>query len=385
MDDTYDFVMAGGGAAGLSLAYHLRRNGFVAERVLIIDKDDKRSNDRTWCFWSADETEFDQIAAKRWRKLAVIAENTQVLDLAPYTYTMIRGVDFYRYVKEFLARDKNTVFLTAVVDEIRDGEEVAEVVADGRTYRARWVFDSFFVPRNFSVDTKKYHFLKQHFTGWFIETESPEFDPETVTWFDFRTPQNNEMRFMYVLPESPTRALVEFTLFSADLLSDDQYENALKAYVHSVLNIDRYVIHESEHGVIPMTEQPFARRGGRRIMYTGTKAGRVKASTGFAFNRIQKDSLAIVASLKAYGHPFRVKSVPHRYRVFDTILLQIMYRRGGESKDVFTRLFRRNPIHRLFRFLDEESSIRDDLAIMASVRWSLFIGAWFRTRILRKI
>ncbi|TVR59117.1 MAG: Lycopene cyclase [Spirochaetaceae bacterium] len=385
MDDTYDFVMAGGGAAGLSLAYHLRRNGFVDERVLIIDKDDKRSNDRTWCFWSADETDFDQIAAKRWSKLAVIAENTQVLELAPYTYTMVRGVDFYGYVKEFLSRDANTVFLTAVVDEIRDGDAFAEVVADGRTYQARWVFDSFFVPRNFTVDTKKYHFLKQHFTGWFIETESPEFDPETVSWFDFRTPQNNEMRFMYVLPESPTRALVEFTLFSADLLSEEQYENALKAYVHGVLDIDRYVIHESEHGVIPMTEQPFPRRGGRRIMYTGTKAGRVKASTGFAFNRIQKDSLAIVASLKAYGHPFRVKRAPRRYRVFDTILLQIMYRRGGESKDVFTRLFRKNSIHRLFRFLDEESSIRDDLAIMVSVRWGLFIGAWFRTRILRKI
>lgn len=385
MDDAYDFVMAGGGAAGLSLAYHLRRNGFVDERILIIDKDEKKSNDRTWCFWSARETEFDAIAARRWNKLAVLAEGTQILDLAPYSYTMIRGVDFYRHVKEYLSRDAKTVFLTAAVEEIRDGDPVAEVVAAGRTYQARWVFDSFFTPKDFAVDTRKYHFLKQHFTGWFIETESPMFDPDTVSWFDFRTPQNNEMRFMYVLPESPTRALVEFTLFSAELLSDEQYENALKAYIHGVLNIDRYVIHETEFGVIPMTERPFPRRGGRRVMYTGTKAGRVKASTGFAFNRIQKDSLAIVSSLKSHGHPFRVKSAPRRYRVFDTILLQIMYRRGGEAKGVFVRLFARNPIHRLFRFLDEQSSIRDDLAIMFSVRWSLFIAAWFRTRILRKI
>jgi lycopene beta-cyclase len=120
-------------------------------------------------------------------------------------------------------------------------------------------------------------------------------------------------------------------------------------------------------------------------MYTGTKGGRVKASTGFAFFRTQKDSRAIVRSLVETGRPFHREAPPPRYALFDSMLLQILYRHGELAKPVFTRLFERNPLTRVLRFLDEEDGIGENLKLMASVPWWPFIRAWLKLKILRKI
>jgi|GEM_PF-4274895 len=48
----YDFIIAGGGAAGLSLAYYLTMSPLSGSRVLVVDGAKKDANDRTWCFWS---------------------------------------------------------------------------------------------------------------------------------------------------------------------------------------------------------------------------------------------------------------------------------------------------------------------------------------------
>ena len=48
----YDYIIAGAGCAGLSLAVHMIHSGkFSDKKILIVDKDDKQKNDRTWCFW----------------------------------------------------------------------------------------------------------------------------------------------------------------------------------------------------------------------------------------------------------------------------------------------------------------------------------------------
>jgi lycopene beta-cyclase len=298
---------------------------------------------------------------------------------------MIRGIDFYRYTTQALDAMPNVDFLTAKVDEIRDGEHAAEVHVGADVYEADWVFDSLFLPGEFKPDFESHHYIWQHFKGWIIRAPEPVFDPDAATFFDFRVPQRGVMRFMYILPTSPTEALVEYTLFSADLLPDEEYVAELERYITGILGLHHYEILEEENGKIPMTDQPFPRRGGRRIMYTGTKGGRVKASTGFTFFRIQKDSRAIVRSLVETGQPFHDRATPRRYAQFDTMLLQILYRHGELAKPIFTRLFERNPLTRVLRFLDEEDGIGENVKLMASVPWWPFIRAWLKLNVLRKI
>jgi len=230
-----------------------------------------------------------------------------------------------------------------------------------------------------------YHHLNQHFRGWEIETDRPFFTPQLPTLFDFRTPQNGHMRFVYTLPFTENRALIEYTLFSAHLLQSEEYDAGLKAYIEDVLKIKQYDIKHVEAGVIPMTDHPFPRRLGGRMMSIGTKGGRVKPSTGYAFLRIQRDSAAIVQSLVTHDQPFDLPARRGRFALHDAILLNIMTHYPNDLKPIFTIMFKHNPIQRVFRFLDETAALPEEVRFIASLPPWRFLQALFRLKVLRRI
>jgi lycopene beta-cyclase len=375
----YDFILAGGGLAGLSLAYHLVRSPLRDRPILVVDRDAKDHNDRTWCFWSDQPTPFDAIAHRSWDRLRFVGDGFEkVLGLGAYRYRMIRGIDFYRFVRQELAAHPNVAFVQGAVDRVEDGAHDARVMVGDRTFRGAWVFDSLFRSADLKPDVSRHHYLRQHFKGWIIETDQAAFDPHTPTLIDFRMPQDGSMRSVYTLPFSRQRALVEYTLFSADLLRQVEYEQGLKEYIETTLGLEDYRVVEEENGVIPMTDRPFPRRPGAHVMNIGAKGGRVKPSTGYAFLRIQRDSMAIVESLLRRGHPFAVPGDSAWYRLHDSIMLEVMAQQGGQMSSLFTALFRRNPVRRIFRFLDEAGSPLNDVALLASLPPWPFLRALLR-------
>jgi lycopene beta-cyclase len=382
----YDFIIVGGGAAGLSLAYHLIRSSLRERSILIVDKDAKNQNDRTWCFWTAQPTPFDAIVHRSWSQLQFAGENFETtIDLQPYRYKMIRGIDFYRFVRQALSAHPNVEFLQGSVDRIDDGADRASVSVDTQTYTGSWVFDSRFRLSAFAPDPSRYHYIQQHFQGWEIETPGKAFNPQAATLLDFRTPQQNEIRFFYVLPFSERHALVEYVVHTAVSCKREERERALQTYLETVMRLTAYRILAEEHGVNPLTDQPFPRRAGRHIMTIGTLGGRVKPSTGYAFLRIQQDSAAIVESLQRVGHPFSVPSDSRRYRFYDSLMLQIMSHHSERIKPIFTALFKKNPIQRVFRFLDETAPLWENLVLIPSLPPALFLQAAFRLEVLRRV
>ena len=221
--------------------------------------------------------------------------------------------------------------------------------------------------------------------GWRIKTKKDIFDPERMTLFDFETPQNNALRFFYILPFTKNEAMIEYTIFSATLLSQAEYEQAIRIYIRDVLGIEEYSILFEETGVIPMTDYPFQRKDNERVMNIGTRGGLVKPSSGYAFKRMQRDAQAIVSSLETYGNPFQIKKSPSRYFFYDRLLLQILLRQGEKMKRIFSQLFQKNPIMRIFLFLDEDASLGEDLALITSLPPFPFLKALLRVYVLRKI
>jgi lycopene beta-cyclase len=169
--------------------------------------------------------------------------------------------------------------------------------------------------------------------------------------FDLRTPQREGVTFFYHLPFSERRALVEYTLFSPALLPIEDYESALRLHLDGLAGAG-YRILETERGIIPMTDRPFPRRQGHRILAIGTRGGRVKPSTGYAFARIQRDSQQIVASLVRTGHPFAIPPDPLRYRLHDAILLEVLAQEPDLGRPILSAIFACNPVQRVLRFLD---------------------------------
>jgi lycopene beta-cyclase len=367
-DRPYDFLFAGGGLAGLSLAWNLVRGPFPNARILLLDKEPKRKNDRTWCYWSDMPGDFDSLAERVWSEMTFAHPRLSFnIPLGSFRYRMIRGIDFYRFLTGELARHPNVVWEYGDIRSVADGAQGAEAVLDGKRFRARWAFQSLIRPDDIPADSRRHIFLKQHFLGWEVVTAQDVFDPARFTLFDFRTPQDGAMRFFYILPSSERRALVEYTLFSPAVLAEEEYRAALRTYLREVLETDRYEIAATEFGVIPMTDFPFPRRLGRHVLAIGTRGGRVKPSTGFAFRRIQADTANIVRSLERHGDPFHIPPDPFSHRRYDSAMLRIMRGDPDRMAEIMFGMFRKNPIERVFRFLDEDIGWMETLRLFATM------------------
>lgn len=363
----FDYIIAGGGCAGLSLVYHLLQAGLKDKEILIIEKDKKDHNDRTWCFWEKEVNPFEQLVFHRWQHMYFYGDGyDKQLNLSPYFYKMIRGADFYNYVNGVLTQHKNVSRLQEPVESIADREQGGEVVAGGIAFRGNWVFNS--IPAEHKKQITKYPYLLQHFKGWVVKTEKPTFNPAEATLMDFRVPQHGDCRFAYVLPTDTNTALVEYTVFSENLLPQQEYDAALYNYLKRFLVLQNYAIEHEEYGVIPMTSMPFARQAGRHIINIGTAGGLTKPSTGYTFLRIQQDTQKLAEHMTTTGKPLRYQSGwNHRFKVYDSALLHVIAGRLYPADGVFTHLFKNNPTDRILKFLDEETNFWEEIKVAGSV------------------
>lgn len=375
MTKNYDYLIIGGGLAGLQLALNIGRDRFFEQKtVAVIDPSLKVENDKTWCFWEPGKSEWDKITYKSWNKGSFKSLDKDIkLELDPYNYKMVRSIDFYEYVKSILNNSPNITFLQ---DEIENIDE-ASSIAFGKqfSYSALHIFDSRVSPAYFK--DSKYTKIFQHFKGWMIKTEKPEFDPSFFIMMDFRMKYKNSTSFMYSLPVSETEALVEFTFFTPYLTEDENYLSQLKKYIEDILRIKNYSITETEKGVIPMTDFPFHKSSTSRITKIGTAGSWVKASTGYSFKNTEKKVQQIIANIKKGANP-SADLLNKKFRWYDAIFLDVLSQKNELGEEIFTNLYSRNSPQEIFRYLDEETSIKEDLRIMSSLYHPQFLKSFFR-------
>lgn len=382
MSKKYDYIIAGGGCAGLSLAYQIHKSSLNQKSILIVDKSPKTTNDHTWSFWTKQPTDFEAIVYRSWQQLHFLhPKGNQLIKLKDYQYQTIRAIDFYNFVIEALKTNPNIDWLFGEITDLKNEADGGSIAVNGQTYQGNWLFNSCFAPDSIQQQPNKYFYLQQHFKGWLINTNQDYFDTTTPTLFDFNIPQQNAVRFMYTLPFSPRQALIEYTIFSEQLEEQQHYDQQLKQYIKQQLGIKSYDIEEVEWGVIPMSTHPMPRQNGSFIINIGTNSGRAKSSTGYAFTRIQTEAKQIVQALIQTNQPVVSFKNKRQYLLYDSMLLHIMQHKGGQIRDIFAQLFKNNPIDRLFRFLDEETTLWEDILVMNSVPPVPFLKAFFQHQV----
>lgn len=401
-----DIVIAGSGLSGLTLALELARRPFFRDKsILLIDRDEKTKNDRTWCFWATDDEPLPPVVFKTWDKCLFFGNDFEAsLDIAPYRYHMVRGLDFYNWAKLELAKSPNIQRATANIEgiDVRAGI----VRTDRGDFSGDRIFNSALTkipilpaantlypdpPLTPTTDHESpatnFSFLLQHFKGRLIETPGPEFYPGEVTFMDYRSEQKDETRFVYVLPFSENSALIEFTVFSTALCGDEEYDAELDNYIHKFLKISDFKIKETEFGVIPMTDYPFARVAEGRVINIGTAGGFVKASSGYAFKRTLRKLRAFAGDWEKNGQPNpEILRSKWRYRFYDSVMLRVLQENAVSGKDFFTGLFQKLPAPLIFRFLDEDSTFADDIQLLsAPPTWPFFKTALKQIPVFTKI
>lgn len=360
----YDYIIAGSGCSGLSLLYKILQTPSLQKKsILVIDKNQKKNNDRTWCFWEKNPGSFESIVYAKWNTLEFISDDTnKKVDLGQYTYKMIQGIHFYNFVIEYAKKFKNVVFIQESIIDIDSIFNEAKVITKKNTYTAKYVFNS---TNLFNPKINKQNSLLQHFKGWNIKTADPAFNSKVGKLMDFSVSQENGTTFMYVLPTSSTNALVEYTLFSPSPLKQEKYIKELKKYIKEVLKIEKYTIEHEEFGIIPMSLAKFEQNPKPNVINLGTSGGYTKASSGYTFQFIQKNVLDIVKNLKAGKSPVQNLSFKNKiYRWYDRTLINVLLTNKLTGKEIFTIMFKKNSAHKILAFLGNESTITEDILIM---------------------
>lgn len=398
---SYDYIIAGAGGAGLSLLHYLMQSSsLVTKSILVIDKSFQKTNDRTWCFWDENISAFENLVKNRWDTISIHAEGfDKELSTAPFAYKMIQGIDFYNSILKEAKTRSNIHFQEATIIDIKildTAFKKAQVEWEGGAALGDYVFSSLlpFQMNQLATATaystslqsektlnNKAPFIWQHFKGRVVQFETPVFNKSIAKLMDFNVPQQGATAFMYQLPLNEKQALVEYTIFSEDVLAIAEYDKVLDVYLAKAFPGASYTITHDEIGAIPMTQIQLATT--KAPIYTiGALGAAIKASTGYAFQFIQEQCKNIVAQLEK-GIPIQTKIHTTRHQFYDAVLLHILFHHKMEGAEIFKRIFAKNKAATVFKFLSNTSSILEDIQIMRSLPTSVFLPAAIKVLLRR--
>ena len=294
-------------------------------------------------FWNMDGLEMAVESSRAsWSKWAIVTDtNKSVMHSDKHAYHIMHKANYIQN-----CRDKAT----------REGVEFIEEKSMTTTESSQ-TFDS--RPPRASKNA-----MLQHFLGQEVEVDKPVFDSSTAILMDFRVDQSEGMHFIYLLPYSPTQALVESTLFSTTVLDREYYVNTINDYLadHYGASVQN-IIHE-EQGVIPMgTLSPHD----ENIPGLGANAGAIRPASGYTFVFIHQQIQRAIESSKQ-GKPLRFKRPHKAIDVWmDAVLLTVLRNWPQQGPKLFGRMASSLSGDEFVRFMSGQANWRLRLKVIMAM------------------
>ena len=351
----FDYIIIGGGCAGLSLAYELEIHEKLKEKTLaIIEPRQEYKKDKTWSFWKVSSHNFDDCVKKNWENFSVnIPGKTNHLECKDYHYQSIDSGLFYEKINNKLKENKNITYF----------KDISEINS-----KNSFIFNS--VP-----SIKKDHSnVWQHFCGVEIETQNDFFDDEIFNLMDFDCEQRDSVHFFYTLPYSKKKALVETTWLSKmNDSSQKDYDNQIKNYIENQLNLKNYKIIYKEQGAIPLFYPSYKTE--KNKINIGTAGGMTRLSTGYTFLNIQEHSKYICENIENISKIEKFK-INKKYQFLDDVFLRVLKKHPEKMPNIFFKMFKCPP-KTVIKFLSNKSNFFEDLSIIFKMPKIAFIKALF--------
>jgi lycopene beta-cyclase len=353
----FDYIIIGGGCAGLSLAYELEIHNKLKDKTLaIIEPRLKYTKDKTWSFWKVSSHNFDDCAKKNWENFSInMPGKTKHLGCKDYPYQSIDSGLFYEKINNKLKKNKNIFFY----------KDIKQVKLENS-----FIFNS--VPSH----ENNINNLWQHFYGVEIETKNKSFDDNIINLMDFDCEQRDSIHFFYTLPYSKNKALIETTWISK--MNDDSqkdYDNQIKYYIENNLNLKDYKIIYKEEGAIPLF-YPLNNSTNKNEIHIGTAGNMTRLSTGYTFLNIQEHSKYIRENIKNIKNTNKFE-ISKKYQFLDKVFLKVLEKHPKEMPNIFFKMFNGSS-NTAIKFLSNKSNLLQDLSIILKMPKSLFIKALFK-------
>jgi lycopene beta-cyclase len=351
----FDYIIIGGGCAGLSLAYELEIHRKLENKTLaIIEPRQEYKKDKTWSFWNVIPHNFNDCVKKNWQNFSInVPAKTKHLECNNYPYQSIDSGLFYEKIIKKLKENKNIIFY----------KNIKEISLNNS-----FIFNS--VP---SIKTDNAN-LWQHFCGVEIETKNNFFDDKIINLMDFDCEQRNGVHFFYTLPYTKNKALVETTWLSRmNDSSQKDYDVQIKDYVEKHLNVKDYKITYKEGGAIPLFYP--SKSNDLNKINIGTAGGMTRLSTGYTFLNIQEHSRFIRKNIENITNT-KVFEIGKKYQFLDMIFLKVLEKHPQKMPDIFFKMFNGSP-NTVIKFLSNKSNFLEDLSIILKMPKWIFIKALF--------
>ena len=379
MSEPFDLVILGGGCAGLSLSRALAAQGADCPRTLVIESRTEYTNDRTWCYWMDASVTAACPAQHSWQTMRVThAGQSAMLDCGATPYQMVAAQDFYAAAQAAIDQQPRLSLRlgTSVVGEPSHSNGLWHIRTSSGPVTARCVVDTR-PSRSPRLDGAT---LWQSFYGHEIECSTAVFDPMSLDLMNFLAPDARDVGFVYVLPVSPTRALVELTVFGAVPLPPRELSARLDAALAQRTGGVAFKTLRTEHGILPMGLNAAPVLLHESFVKVGVMAGGARPSTGYAFQRIQRWAVDCAQALATGGRPIGHPADPLPLRLMDQIFLDVLRAEPQRGGAIFFSLFSRADPARVIRFLSGRAGVADSLAVVAAMPYMPFIKAALRLK-----
>ncbi|MDG1176222.1 MAG: beta-carotene 15,15'-dioxygenase, Brp/Blh family [Flavobacteriales bacterium] len=367
-----DYAFVGFGAANCLFILRLIDQNLLEDKTIaIIEPDSKTKNDRTFCFWATEkevlDLGLDNLISHKWENIEIGGISQE--SIAPLKYFHIKGIDLYTETRKKLAICNVTFFNSFLIKSNTLSLTFHELILENEIIQSTIVFDS--RPPSYSKPINNQSHLYQSFYGWNISMDKGTFDANKMVLMDFKIPQQNSTQFVYILPFSENKALVELTRFSEKKLTPEEANSALKDYMAKIN--PEYKIIDTEKGVLPMSSAKIETIDlGKNWINMGSRSHKLKCTTGFAFHAMAEDAAVKANNLK---NQLSIQTVQekNRFAFYDRLLLKILHESPEKGKPIFETLFSKVSTSLILNFLREKTSLKQDLYILSKLPKTIFI------------
>ena len=356
----FDYIIIGGGCAGLSLAYELEVHKKLKNKKLaIIDPRTNYKRDKTWSYWKVIDHNFEDCVKKSWSRFHVTdtSRKNNESDCSYYPYQSIDSEKFYKKILEKLKKNKNIVFKKKL-----NKSEFKESI----------VFNSVPAIKKFNKDRTNYW---QHFYGIEIELKKLQYDLDKFDLMNFDCEQRNAVHFIYALPFNKNRILIETTWFSKYDKKLFDYQKQIDKWIWDWMRLKKtdYKIKYRERGAIPLF--PVHQKNKKNFINIGTAGGMTRVSTGYTFLNIQEHSKYIRRNIDSINDVKRFE-IKKKYYLFDKIFMKVLDKSPEIMPKLFFNLFGifNNSI---IKFLSNKSNFLDDIVVILKMPKWVFIKSLF--------
>ncbi len=368
---SFDYIFIGAGASATLLLRSLESRELLAnKKIALIDADEKNINDKTYCFWtSLDDNianDCQHLLSQSWSKVSVNRQEPEVLDNSRYVH--ISSIALYDDCRRIIKENNVSRIFSSVISLLKS-ERGIQVKTENGDFHADLVFDS--RPPMFAKPEKNEAILWQTFIGYIISPIQSYKQLDCVDLMDFDIPQLGFTQFMYVLPLSNNRVLVELTRFGSDPITSNQAEPILDQYIQH--RFGAYTIVETEKGTIPMSTAKITHEKIEGVIPIGGRSGAIKPSTGYAFKKMFQSAEQIAEQMATKKQISSILKEPKRFEFYDRLLLLILLKYPSLGKTIFSTLFKKNHVFSVFHFLEGKTTLFQDVRILLTLPFRPFL------------